>query len=428
MVSRFNTFDLVTNPDAILGFNTVFYSQIRYRAAIHQKPETLYISWLLEMLMSRSPRRDLLKLSATSLAAVVAGCNTGSESAENSTSDESNPRTTTVEDVEALQETIDDLNTRVSELEDTIEDKNATIRQYETSLETKEQKLTDIERRLNQSQVTITELEDIIESQNQELTTVETKLEDSESRVSELQTEVEGLETEIERLEQQSAGNSNHQYSQAVRSKAQTVGKELRKAVVYFDFEYTGGFSSAGTGWFIDDHHIVSNAHVLRDFANDEVQSASAYLLDGKEIDFTLTGIAEEDGPDISLVETSATAPYTPPRRDSSDVSGGTPVVMVGHPSFIGNWVISLGEAIETNYVNGFYSEIPSKTGNSGSPIVTLDGEVIALNYGSSPRNSTEGTLDPVSPDVFEEYPYQERTQSAAVTVETVGEYYQRWI
>ncbi len=53
----------------------------------------------------------------------------------------------------------------------------------------------------------------------------------------------------------------------------------------------------------------------------------------------------------------------------------GQPLVQAVNPSFIRDWVISLGEYVkESELSNAFHTEMPSTNGNSESSVITLDG------------------------------------------------------
>ncbi|GAA0535817.1 trypsin-like peptidase domain-containing protein [Halorubrum ejinorense] len=249
------------------------------------------------------------------------------------------------------------------------------------------------------------------------------------NRISELRGEISALQEELstkdERIEALEGRSGEHQYSEEVRQAATAAGRTLREAVVAFEFEYAGNYGSGGTGWFIDQNHVITNAHVVRDAVNGDTESATGYLLDGTEFDFSVTDVAEDD--DVALVETETAAPYVPPRGTASSLTAGQPLVQVGHPSFIGNWVIGLGEYAKDGYGDSFNTEMPSTTGNSGSPVITLDGTVVGLTYAGTPREESSGPPTPSEEGALEEYPYQTSQYGLHVTIDAVEEYYERW-
>ena len=253
-------------------------------------------------------------------------------------------------------------------------------------------------------------------------------------RVSELEGRVESLRGELSTKEQRieslerdlEAQSGEYQYGAEVRQAATDAGRTLREAVVLLDFELGNGFKSGGTGWFIDQNHIITNAHVVRDVVDGNTEAEAGYLLDGTEFEFSVRETAEDD--DVALIETETAAPYVPPRGTASGLTAGQPLVQVGHPSLIGNWVIGLGEYVrESDFSNAFWTEMPSKTGNSGSPVITLDGNVVGLTYGGVNREDAGGPPTPSEQGALEEYPYQTSEYGQHETIEVVEEYYKRW-
>jgi serine protease Do len=94
----------------------------------------------------------------------------------------------------------------------------------------------------------------------------------------------------------------------------------------------------------------------------------------------------------------------------------------------IGNWVISLGEFVqESEFGNTLEAEMPSTNGNSGSPLIALDGTVVGLTYASSPRDGVSSPPVPSEEGAVEEYPYQKRQYSLHEGIDTVLRYYEEW-
>lgn len=240
-----------------------------------------------------------------------------------------------------------------------------------------------------------------------------------------LQTQLDQKEERIKKLE---AEAGQYQYSAEIREKATEAGRQLRKAVVILNFELGGNFSSGGTGWFIDENHIITNSHIVEDMAQGRTKDEYGYLIDGTKFDISLVNQTGNRDDDVALLKTDQTAPHVPSRGSASGLSEGQPIIQVGNPSLIGNWVISLGEYVrEARFSNAFLSEMPSTDGNSGSPVATLDGTVVGLTYGSVSRGDTGGEPQPAEPTAMEEYPYQKTQYAEHETMETVENYYNRW-
>jgi len=354
--------------------------------------------------MDSHSRRRFIQLSAATTATLLAGCNT-TQSRDTTTASHSTEQPTTqgtTADPEALQETISDLEKRVAELE-------GKVFKYEAQLERKREK---------------------IQKQKREIRELDNELNNTESNLQAVRSKLDDTETNVEELEAELARTGSYQYSESVRETALEVGKQVREAVVALEFEYEYSRRVAGTGWFIDENHIITNAHILRRLENGVASNPTAYTLDGTEIPIEVGGLAEFDGPDIGLATTSASAPRTLNPGSTEDLSAGEPLIQVGHPGMIGNWVIGLGEFLALKYNGTVTSEMPSTSGNSGSPVVTLDGTVIGVHYavGSREIGQIDADPEPVDAELYEDYPYQARTEALAEPIETVQDQYQDWI
>ena len=56
-------------------------------------------------------------------------------------------------------------------------------------------------------------------------------------------------------------------------------------------------------------------------------------------------------------------------------LTAGQPLVQAVNPSFIGNWVISLGEYVKASELRtAFHTEMPLTNGSRGSSVITLEG------------------------------------------------------
>ena len=353
----------------------------------HQKSRNKYIFTcrLQNTYMDSISRRRLLELTSVGAVTGTAGCSNILGSSESTTSRSSN---TSGKSRAELQNRIAELQSRVESLQGNVSSK-----------------------------------EEEIASLNQDLEELQEKSSEKDQTARSLRSDLRDAEARIEELESQSV---EYQYSAEVRQSATDAGRKLREAVVAFEFEYDGNSRSEGTGWFIDQNHIITNRHVIQGVVEGTVTSKTGYLLDGTEFDFSVSHTAEDD--DIALVETDVTAPYVPPLGTASSLTAGQPLVQVGHPAMIGYWVISLGEFLkDQEFGNGLHTEMPSTSGNSGSPLITLDGTVVGLTYASASRDIASGSPTPSEEGAVEEYPYQEVQYSIHEGIDTVLDYYEQW-
>lgn len=146
------------------------------------------------------------------------------------------------------------------------------------------------------------------------------------------------------------------------------------------------GAQGTGTGVVIDtEGHILTNDHVVRGF--DEVFVTFA---DGTEVRADVLG--RDPGNDLAIVKARDAGELLKPATlgDSSQVKVGQPVVAIGNP-------FDLEATMTAGIVSGLNRTLPSSAngrpirgliqtdaavnpGNSGGPLLTLDGKVIGIN------------------------------------------------
>lgn len=184
-------------------------------------------------------------------------------------------------------------------------------------------------------------------------------------------------------------------YSEATLRRAREVGIAIRESVVAMSPRPP---RVRGTGWYFDSEtFIVTAAHVVA--ARD---GWTGWQPDGTAVPMTYVDDAYVEGADVGALRTEVPGPPLP-AGDADALEPGQPLVQVGHPGGVGNWVIALGRYLgETDTeADGFLTSIPSAGGASGAPTVTLDGEVVGLLSGgefveSSASNESQPTTTPV--------------------------------
>jgi|GEM_PF-1863262 len=187
---------------------------------------------------------------------------------------------------------------------------------------------------------------------------------------------------------------SKSSFSEETLATAKAVGTTVQRSVVKVE----GSSGSGGTGWVYADDQIVTNAHVVRGDT-----SYTVTTFDGETADAERIGYDEDMQPDVGLLSADVSTPPLP-RGSVDDLSKGDPLLTVGHPSRVGEWLISLGRFTRYDQrINWVLSTVPTRNGNSGGPLVTTNGDVIGLLSGST----TLGQNDPItkSDRVFTEFP-----------------------
>jgi putative serine protease PepD len=145
-----------------------------------------------------------------------------------------------------------------------------------------------------------------------------------------------------------------------------------------------GAESATGTGFVYDgDGHIVTNEHVI-----DGASSVSVKLSDGSTWKATVVG--SDTSSDLAVLKISAPASkLTPlPLADSSAVQVGDGVVAIGNPFGLDGTVTSgiisavdreIAAPDETPIEGAIQTDAAINHGNSGGPLLNLEGKVIGV-------------------------------------------------
>lgn len=211
-----------------------------------------------------------------------------------------------------------------------------------------------------------------------------------------------------------------------VVEKARQVGLQARDSVVLLDIQGpkpeeefgTGG----GTGWFIDKGLVATAGH------NVDTKGAkiTGRMLSGDRFDLEV--ITSKLEPDVALLRTDYTKAPPLSLGSSKELKIGQPLVMVGHPGGIGEWIISLGPKVEKPEGQegpALSARIPSRQGNSGSPILTLDGKVIGLVTGGGYEVNVAEPEEKAGTEVYQSFPIE--THNSIEPIEVISEYVSKW-
>jgi serine protease Do len=136
-----------------------------------------------------------------------------------------------------------------------------------------------------------------------------------------------------------------------------------------------------GSGFIIsEDGYILTNAHVVADAEQVTVRLADAK----RELQARVVG--RDPRTDVALLKVEASGLPTVKLGDSSKVEPGQWVAAIGSPFGFANTITAgIVSAIERSipgevYVPFIQTDVPVNPGNSGGPLLTMDGEVIGIN------------------------------------------------
>ena len=161
---------------------------------------------------------------------------------------------------------------------------------------------------------------------------------------------------------------------------AYELAAKMRGSVV----QIIGG-AGHGTGFLVEPNVIATNDHVIEDMIETEIHVRT---IDGEWMIGELIG-TDWDA-DVAFVRLSAPIDAEIFQISRELVEVGEPVVAVGHPQMIGNWVTMAGVVahVTTEYSHSsifsrkyrdVLTSLPASQGSSGSAITRLDGVVVAI-------------------------------------------------
>jgi serine protease Do len=178
--------------------------------------------------------------------------------------------------------------------------------------------------------------------------------------------------------ESRSGATDTGEFSSDAFERAEATARDARDGVV----TVRGENGSGGTGWVIDADrgHVVTNSHVVAESTSFSIETFAGATAGAARI-----GYHESLVPDVALLETDADGLTELPVGNEADLEPGDPLVTVGHPGAVGNWIMSIGrhDSYEPG-IDWLLSTVPTSRGNSGGPLMTVDGEVVGVVSGST--------------------------------------------
>ncbi|OYR38426.1 serine protease [Halorubrum sp. Ib24] len=241
------------------------------------------------------------------------------------------------------------------------------------------------------------------------------------AQIEELEATIAAKNARIEELEQDGSTTSPAQeFSNDVFEQAETMARNARNGIV----TVRGENGSTGTGWVLDSDrgHIVTNSHVVVDSASFSIET-----FDGETESATRIGYHEDMIPDVALLETNLDGLHELSIGDESTLSNGDPLLTIGHPGNVGNWIMSIGrhESYERG-IGWLLSTVPTSSGNSGGPLLTVNGDVVGVVSGGTSMGENRDRYSK-SDKLYTELP-SSRDLTTSAPVATLMESINEWV
>ncbi|MQF64616.1 trypsin-like peptidase domain-containing protein [SAR202 cluster bacterium AC-409-J13_OGT_754m] len=244
-----------------------------------------------------------------------------------------------------------------------------------------------------------------------------------------LDNEIDRLLVEIKRLENLGL-RYHHDFPESgfpmeYEEEVLALADVLRSSIV--SVQSLGG---RGTGFAIGNDLVVTNEHVISGEGTghraEKISGVIVKTFSGDEFNAEVVGYDKDW--DVALLRTEVSLEVDAlVWGDSKKLNNGNPLFAIGHPSQMGNWALTAGvfvqaetltlpplrenydtdsefEADEVNYQKlmgdnfkegdpgtktTIQTTVPGMIGSSGSPILNVDGEVIALLWGAIGMETT---------------------------------------
>jgi S1-C subfamily serine protease len=174
-------------------------------------------------------------------------------------------------------------------------------------------------------------------------------------------------------------------------SQVEFLAEMYRAAIVYVRTDD----GSQGTGFLIAPDVVITNDHVIESiFSSERGSGITINTFDGQTIRAEL--IVTDRGVDVAALRLATPIINVEPLKwsNTAPILGDT-VMYVGNPSSIGSWFVGIGNVTDIEYGN-VLSTLPVISGASGSPMMNMNGEVIAVISGIWSANNDPRIIEDV--------------------------------
>ena len=182
-----------------------------------------------------------------------------------------------------------------------------------------------------------------------------------------------------------------------------TLAEKVSPSVVSVEVSSGGHPVGEGSGVAVDEHHIVTNAHVVGDATDSDV---SVTLSDNSVQPVTIAG--RDPITDLAVLTVQDTKLTPIPIATSAEVRTGQPVMAVGNPLGLSGTVTTgivsalnrpvaaseqgTGPSVAT-VTNAIQTSAPINPGNSGGALVNGCGELIGINSSIATLGPGSGSI-----------------------------------
>lgn len=177
-------------------------------------------------------------------------------------------------------------------------------------------------------------------------------------------------------------------------------------SVVSIEEKVTNG-SGTGSGWIYKSNssftYIVTNNHVVTDFANSTGGTLTVELNNGDQYPATIVG--RDSNYDLAVIKIAKGNLPELTLGDSSKINVGEPVVAIGSPLGLSSTVtsgiisalnrpVTTGATGQESYVNAIQTDAAINPGNSGGALLDGSGQIIGINSAIATLSSgTSGSI-----------------------------------
>lgn len=161
------------------------------------------------------------------------------------------------------------------------------------------------------------------------------------------------------------------------------LAENLKRGVVSLVAPPPGG--AGGTGFIVHGGgYILTNRHVVENQLKFEVSTTTG----GKYTASVLAKTSPENEVDVAVLKVDVQISDVAVLKfgDSKTLKDKDIVFGLGHPMVFGSWVITAGEYVAVEYggLHTMYIDKPGGSGESGSPLFSMEGKVVGIIFGGT--------------------------------------------